>query len=95
MWQANQKPSKKIIENAEDNFHSNDELLVETNINAKNDADFVSNIAIQELSSDEVDITDNASLLLDIDEEPSSGLKKSAKIVPGTFYDISHTAYSY
>ena len=65
------------------------------NINAKNDADFVSNIAIQELSSNEVDITNNASLSLDIDEEPSSGLKKSVKIVPGTFYDISHTAYFY
>ena len=68
---------------------------MEMNINAKNDADFMSNTAIQELSSDEVDITDNASLSSDIDEEPSSGLKKSAKIVPGAFYDVSHTAYSY
>ena len=83
------KKPKKIIENAEDNFHSNDKLLVETNINARNGADFVPNIAIQELSSDEVDITDNASLSSDIDEEPSSGLKKSVKIVRGTFYDIS------
>ena len=68
---------------------------MEANINVKNEADFVPNIAIQELSSDEVNITDNASLSSDIDEEPSSGLKKSVKIVPGTFYDISHTAYFY
>ena len=68
---------------------------MKTNINAKNDANFVPNIAIQELSSNEVNITDNTSLSSDIDEEPSSGLKKSAKIAPGTFYDISHTVYFY